>query len=224
MKKIYIPIILGLGGFLVLISLSYWQLQRLNWKQNILTEINQSLDFEPVELSEDLLKKSNQYLPIKTIGEVLGEEVHVLISLKRRGAGYRLISAFNTGKMKILLDQGFISLEEKDTPRGPRNVHLIGNLYWPDEMDGFTPKPDKSKNIWFARDVDEIAAELKTEPFLVVARSISPDHPTIMTLPVSAERIPNNHLQYAITWFLLALVWLGMTLYFLWRMKIGTQR
>ena len=144
--------------------------------------------------------------------------------MKKRGAGYRLISAFDTGKTKILLDQGFISLEDKDAQRGPRNIHLIGNLYWPDEVDGFTPKPDKSKNIWFARDIDEIAAELKTKPFLVVARSILPDHPTIMPLPVSAERIPNNHLQYAITWFLLSLVWLGMTLYFLWRMKIVTQR
>jgi surfeit locus 1 family protein len=96
---------------------------------------------------------------------------------------------------------------------------LIGNLYWPNEIDRFTPTPDRNKNIWFARDINEIAAELKTEPFLIVARNISPEDPNVMMLPVSVDRIPNNHLQYAITWFLLAFVWLGMTLYFLWRMK-----
>jgi len=214
-----IPIIFGLCGALILISLGYWQVQRLNWKQNILTEINLSLNSEPVELREELLKKSNQYLPIKVSGEVSGQEVHVLMSLKKRGAGYRLISAFDIGKRKVLLDQGFISLEEKDTPRVTKNIDLIGNLYWPNEIDRFTPTPDRNKNIWFARDINEIAAELKTEPFLIVARNISPEDPNVMMLPVSVDRIPNNHLQYAITWFLLAFVWLGMTLYFLWRMK-----
>ena len=219
MKNIVIPIIFGLGGVLVLVSLSYWQVQRLNWKQEILSDITYSLNSEPVELNDELLKKSNQYLPIKVSGKVSDKEVHVLISLKKRGAGYRLVSAFDIGKRKVLLDQGFISLKDKNTLRGTRQIDLIGNLYWPDEIDRFTPSPDKNKNIWFARDIDEIAAELSTEPFLIVARNILPEDPNVMMLPVSTESIPNNHLQYAITWFLLALVWLGMTLYFLWRMK-----
>jgi surfeit locus 1 family protein len=34
---------------------------------------------------------------------------------------------------------------------------------------------------------------------------------------VDTAGIPNDHLEYAVTWFALALVWLGMTAYFLRR-------
>jgi len=37
--------------------------------------------------------------------------------------------------------------------------------------------------------------------------------------PVSRAGIPNNHLNYAITWFLMAAAWLGMTGYWLWRIR-----
>jgi len=38
-------------------------------------------------------------------------------------------------------------------------------------------------------------------------------------LPVDTARIPNDHLQYAITWFSLAAIWLGMSLFFLRRRR-----
>ena len=62
-----------------------------------------------------------------------------------------------------------------------------------------------------------MAATLKAEPVLVVARSDTGDG--IEPMPVGTEGIPNDHLQYAITWFSLAAVWLGMTVFLLWRIK-----
>ena len=62
-----------------------------------------------------------------------------------------------------------------------------------------------------------MAAALDTLPvMIVVAESDAPDAP--MPLPVTVN-IPNDHLQYAITWFLLAVVWTLMTGYLLYRIK-----
>ena len=113
-------------------------------------------------------------------------------------------------------------LEERDavtTPTG--EVTVTGNLHWPQEIDSFTPEPDLEANIWFARDLPAMAETLNSEPLLIVARTTSlPDGP-VMPLPVDTAGIPNDHLQYAITWFSLALIWVAMTAVFALR---GTRR
>ena len=102
---------------------------------------------------------------------------------------------------------------------GPAEV--TGNLHWPDEITGSTPEPDLMRNIWFARDVPAMADTLGTEPVLIIARQIDPsDGPRPM--PVGTEGIPNDHLQYAGTWFSLAMIWFVMTLYLLWRIRQKT--
>ena len=66
-----------------------------------------------------------------------------------------------------------------------------------------------------------MAEALETEPvMLVTATSDDPDAP--LPLPVTVN-IPNDHLQYAITWFALAVVWAVMTGYLLWRIKRRTE-
>ncbi|HCT33990.1 MAG TPA: SURF1 family protein, partial [Sulfitobacter sp.] len=100
---------------------------------------------------------------------------------------------------------------------GPATV--TGNLQWPRETDSFTPEADLKGNIWFARDVPDMAQTLGTEPVLLVARSSTPQPAGISPLPVDTARIPNDHLQYAITWFSLAAIWLGMSLFFLRRRR-----
>ena len=219
-KNFFIPLLLGMCGVLVLVSLGFWQVHRLSWKQAILSDIDNTITAEPVELNLELITRKDQYLPVRSEGQILQEEAHVLISLKTKGAGYRLISVFETLSGKILLDQGFISLERKNKLRVTRRVDVLGNLYWPDEIDSFTPEPDQEKKIWFARDIKRIALALNTKPILLVARSITPNNSNVMMLPISSVRIPNNHFQYAITWFSLAFVWLGMTVYLLWRIRV----
>ena len=88
-----------------------------------------------------------------------------------------------------------------------------GNLDWPYEADRFTPGPDQGRRLWFARDVPSMAAALGAEPILIVARDVAGDAQGIVPVPVSTSGIPNNHREYAVTWFSLAAVWAGMTLY-----------
>jgi surfeit locus 1 family protein len=224
LKNFVSPFIFGFGGVLILIALGSWQIQRLSWKQNILSEIELTTTATPRELPGNESKEKNQYMPVVTNGKILNSEIHVLISIKYKGPGYRVISAFDLGTRKVLLDQGFIPLNAKGNLSKSWQADVIGNLYWPDEIDSFTPKPDFTKGIWFARDVAEIAKKLGTDPVMIVAKSISPQRPEVIILPITPERIPNNHFQYAVTWFSLALVWAGMTLYLVWRIRYTKKK
>jgi surfeit locus 1 family protein len=62
-----------------------------------------------------------------------------------------------------------------------------------------------------------MAGALGTEPVLIVARAVAPPDPQVTPRPVDGAGIPNDHLGYAVTWFLLAVVWLGMTGLLAWR-------
>ena len=102
------------------------------------------------------------------------------------------------------------------------DASVIANFRTVDEKDGFTPDPDLTANFWFARDVPALADALGTEPVLLILRQTSEPNPPVRPWPVDTSGIPNDHLQYAVTWFLLALVWAGMTLYLLWRIRQRT--
>ena len=62
-----------------------------------------------------------------------------------------------------------------------------------------------------------MAAFLDTGPVLLVTRDAPDMAGAPMPMPVDTAMIPNDHLQYAITWFSLAAIWLAMSLYFLRR-------
>lgn len=219
MTRFLIPLIFGLTGAAVLISLGVWQMQRLTWKQGVLAQIETRIKAAPVALPAAPDPQADKYLPVRATGLISGPEAHVLVSVKRVGPGYRIISVFETEGRRILLDRGFVADEDKTADRSPLTATVEGNLHWPDDRNSSTPDNDTAANIWFARDIDQLAADLQTEPILLIARATSEADPAVTPLPVDTAGIPNDHLQYAVTWFSLALVWLAMTGYFLWRTR-----
>jgi surfeit locus 1 family protein len=221
-RRMILPLLFGLLGCAILIALGSWQLQRLAWKQGILAQISARLTDTPVALPALPDPAGDKYLPVRVTGRFTGSEIDVLASLKEVGAGYRVIAAFRTddGRM-ILIDRGFLPEDQRARPRLATTAVIVGTLHWPDETDSFTPPPDAAREIWFARDVPAMAAKLQTEPVLIVAREATGDG--ITPLPVDTQGIPNNHLNYALTWFSLAAVWAGMTLLLLWRIRRRTD-
>lgn len=221
MKRYAFPLILGLVGVTILVNLGFWQLRRLAWKEAMIAEISAKIDGPVQELpAPDTATRPLKYTPVQMAGASTGEEILVLTGEKDVGAGYEVISAFETGEgRRVLLDRGFVDEEHKADPRPATAMIVTGNLHWPEETDSFTPAPDAKTGIWFARDVPAMAAALGTEPILVVARQISGDAQGVGPRPLGLEGIRNDHLQYAITWFLLALVWLGMTAFMMWRIR-----
>ncbi|WP_424832873.1 SURF1 family protein [Ruegeria sp.] len=221
MRRILFLLIFGLAGLGVLVSLGIWQVQRLGWKQGVLAEIESRISADPIALPSQIDADEHKYLPVTVSGEMEPGEIHVLVSVKQVGAGYRIIQSFSTQDRTILVDRGFVPTTAKQADRLTGPMEVTGNLHWPDEIDSYTPEPDIDGNIWFARDVPNLAAALGAEPVLLIARSAT--DPDVTPLPVDTAGIPNDHLQYAITWFGLALVWAAMTGYFLWRSRANSE-
>ena len=213
-------VVFGVLGTTILLSLGIWQLQRLAWKHEVLRAIESKILAPAVEIPQTVLPDAHSLLPVRAEGRYKGDTVRVLVSQKIYGAGYRLITAFElVDGRTIMLDRGFTSvrLEIPSTPEGRGQV--IGNLQWPQEIDSFTPENDLAANIWFARDVARLAEHLKAEPVLLVLRDSSFETEAATPLPKMTANIPNDHMNYAITWFSLALIWLGMSGYFLYRSR-----
>lgn len=221
-KRMILPILFGLLGVAILIWLGTWQLQRLEWKLAILADIDARITAAPVELPKTADPEQDRFLPVRAKG-VLRPGIEVLSSVKQVGAGHRVIDVLYMGDRRVLVDRGFLPIQTDPGPRPETVVTVTGNLHWPDEVDKYTPAPEPEKGNWFARDIPAISGYLGTEPLLIIARDITPANPAIMPLPVDSSGIPNDHLQYAITWFSLAVVWLGMTALLLWRIRRGTE-
>lgn len=212
--------IFGAAGVAVLVALGVWQMQRLVWKEGVLADIEARIAAAPVALPARPDPVGDRYLPVRLTGEIADDHVRVLVSQRRLGAGYRVISPIVAADGRhVLLDRGIVPVAEAVPPAPEGAVTVTGNLHWPEERDGFTPDNDLAANIWFARDVDVLADHLGTEPLLVIARDLSVPGGAVIPRPVTTEGIPNDHLNYAITWFSLAVVWLGMTLFLLWRIR-----
>lgn len=213
-------VVFGVLGTAILLSLGIWQLQRLAWKQEVLRAIESKILAPAVKIPQTVLPDAHSLLPVRAEGRYKGDTVRVLVSQKIYGAGYRLITAFElVDGRTIMLDRGFTSVRSEipSTPEGRGQV--IGNLQWPQEIDSFTPENDLAANIWFARDVARLAEHLKAEPVLLVLRDSSFETEAAAPLPKMTANIPNDHMNYAITWFSLALIWLGMSGYFLYRSR-----
>ena len=219
MRRYLFPLIVGVLGCAILVSLGLWQLRRMDWKEDMIAQIQSRIGGAPVALpaSPD---PSMKYLPVLVSGQTTGQEIDVLSGTREQGGGYQVVSGFVTDDgRRILLDRGFVDQDHKRDPRPATRLEVAGNLHWPDEKGSATPEPNLTENIWFARDVPAMAKALGTEPVLVVAAEIRGDAQGIMPIPVAIEGIPNNHLSYAAQWFMIAVAWAGMTVALIWRIR-----
>ncbi len=222
--RLILPALFGLAGFVFLTGLGLWQLQRLEWKEGVIAEIEARIGAEPVDLPAAPDPAIDNFVPVMLTGTVAGAPLRVLGAWREAGTGFRIVAPVETeGGRRILVDFGVVPLDMADDaaptalPRGA--LTIAGNLNWPDDVNDGTPPPEG--DLWYARDVAGMAAAAGTEPLLVVARAVVP--PTApVPAPVGTEGIPNSHLGYAIQWFGLAAVWLGMTVFLLWRIRRRT--
>ncbi|MEP2534110.1 SURF1 family protein [Shimia sp.] len=220
LARYILPLIFGIVGTAILVSLGTWQVKRLHEKQGVLAEIDARFAAAPAPLPDPPDPVADRFLSVSAEGVITDQELHVLASTRDVGAVYRVISAFETSDgRRIMLDRGWIKPPQKDAPRPEVEARINGNLHWPNEIDSYTPETDVAKNIWFARDVVSMAAALNAEPVLIILRTTSETDPPVTPLPVDSAGIPNDHLEYVLTWYGLAIVWVAMTLYYLRRQR-----
>lgn len=219
MRRYLFPVLIGVLGCAILVSLGLWQLKRMDWKQGMLAQIQSRIESAPIALPP-AYEPQMKYQPVRLSGTTTGDEIDVLSGTRETGGGYQVISGFITDDgRRILLDRGFVDQDHKHDPRPPTRLEVAGNLHWPEEKSSATPAPNLEQNIWFARDVPAMAAQLGTEPVLVVAAAVAGDPQGVRPIPVAIQGIPNNHLSYAVQWFMIALAWAGMTVALIWRIR-----
>ena len=216
MRRFWFIVFIGFAGTACLLYLGKWQIDRLYWKLDVLKKIDQKIAAAPVLLPAEPSESVHKYLSVEISGQFLQESIRVLASKKRYGAGYRIIHVFRTNGRRLLVDLGFVGLDTDYDIDLISNISLVGNLHWPDEVDNFTPEPDLENNIWFARDVERVASALQTEPILIILKDSTLKDKNIKPMPIDTTHIPNDHLQYAITWFSLAIIWALMSCLFIW--------
>jgi len=222
-KRMIAPLIFGVLGIAILLSLGTWQLRRMVWKEQVLSNIALRMQADPVAIPTGANVERDNYLSVTVTGALVGPEIHVLTGKKFIGPGFEIIRRMNTNAGPVLIDLGFIPEADKNMRRPSGDFTITGNLLWPDDTDdSFTPDPDIEKNFWFSRKLELMAKHLGTQEILLVANQVFPLTEGMPTVVPVAANISNRHLEYVITWFSLAVIWFGMTVYLLWRIRRQT--
>ena len=197
---------------LVFISLGSWQIVRLNWKNNLILEIENSLKNPPVELTQ--YNKEN-YLKIKTSGSIDFDKQIYLYNLNDKGTpGFEVINPILIDNKNYLINRGWIPFEKK----GSKEINffdennIVGTLKLQGKKNIFKPNNDIEKNYWFSLNRDDIlkfTGKEFSEYLIYLGGNYELPKPKKITANIS-----NNHKKYAITWFSLAISILLLYLYF----------
>lgn len=220
----------------ILIGLGVWQLQRLAWKQGILTRIAALRAASPGPIAMPLIQAAGgedvAYTRVTVTCPGLAAAPYVELFFVRDGqAGARLISACKlTGAAygSLLVDRGFvgdtISARPPVDPASTVPVTITGVLRYPEPPGMMAPVDDIAHGHWYRRDIETMAAALKAERpapvFLAAETSTNPEWAALKAEALPGD-IPNNHLAYAWTWFGLAAALAGVYAAMLWRRRSG---
>ena len=132
---------------LTLLSLGFWQIYRLNWKLELIEQIENSLKNDPVELYN--IEKKN-YLRIKTSGDIDFDKQIYLYNLNDAGKpGFEVINPIKIGDENYLVNRGWIPFEKKDLPEinlVDQN-QIVGTLMLQSKPSTFKPENDIEKRI-----------------------------------------------------------------------------
>jgi len=197
---------------LTLLSLGFWQIYRLNWKLELIEQIESSLKNDPVKLSK--IEKKN-YLRIKTSGDIDFDKQIYLYNLNDNGKpGFEVINPIKIGDENYLMNRGWIPFEKKDLPEinlVDQN-QIVGTLMLQTKPSTFKPENDIEKNYWFTlnrEDVSKFTGRNFSQYVIYLNGNYKIPKPRVITAKIS-----NNHKKYAITWFSMAISILLIYLYF----------
>lgn len=196
----------------LLISLGVWQVQRLQWKQDLIARAEAAATAPPAPLAEVLASAAPEFRRVTADCPGLATAPFVeLQSIVDGQAGVRLISACRPEGVDqtLLIDRGFVAdMISARPPTLPDStpVQVSGVLRATPEPGPFSPAPGGHR--FYARDGAAMAAALGIDgplaPWTLFADSSSNPQWAALRPVVPPPAFPNNHLGYAITWFGLA--------------------
>ena len=210
------PTVAALVGFLLLLGLGTWQLQRRVWKEGLIAQREAAMAAPALPLPAAIADPAPlEYRRVWVEGTFRHDhELYVTSRFYRDKPGYQVVTPLVMADGRaVLVNRGFVPLSARDPATrqagevaGPVRVEgvvrLSGKPGW------FTPANEPAADLWFNPDVAQMAAAAgldpaKTSPVFVEAGPA----PNPGGLPIGGQTsidLPNDHLQYAITWYSLA--------------------
>ena len=197
-------------------ALGTWQLYRLQWKLELISEITFGLDSSPIEYSNSIEKN---YQRVSAKGKFNFDKQIYLYSLNDNGKpGYDVITPFRTNKNEnVLVNRGWIKKELKNNPIINKNIEdeqkiigLLRKIYKPNI---FKPDNDLKNNIWFSINLEDlkVTSGERFNEFVIFLEDNQAKTPIPRKISID---VPNNHLKYAITWYAISISIIFYYLYF----------
>jgi surfeit locus 1 family protein len=208
---------LVLAGFAILAALGTWQVERLAWKRDLIATMEARLAMAPLPVG-DLLNSGpiENFRPVRATGIFLHDREMYLAARSYQGRlGYHVVTPLELadGGTAVLVDRGWVPADRKAPDsraagQVPGKVTVEGIARRPSVPSLFTPDNRPDQNLWYWADLPAMAAHagLAAAPPLLIEAGPAANPGG---LPIGGQthvNLPNNHLQYAITWYALALV------------------
>ncbi len=219
-------IVLAMGAALLFagfMALGTWQVQRLQWKLDLIERVNQRVHAPPVvapgpERWAQITAKSDEYRHVRLSGIYLYQFTTQVQAVTALGSGYWMLTPLQRpdGSV-ILINRGFVPPDTEDTVRqaaaANREPAIVTGLLRMSEPGGaFLRTNDPVHDRWYSRDVQAIAASRglsKVAPYFIDADAAAADTGHYPVGGLTVISFHNSHLVYAITWYALALMVAG---------------
>ncbi|MBX3569936.1 MAG: SURF1 family protein [Rhizobiaceae bacterium] len=224
--------------FLVLIGLGTWQVQRLVWKEALLATIAERTAAVPVPL-DAVLEAGRpiaelEYTPVEVSGAFDHAAERHFFATWKGASGYYVYTPLHLDSGSwLFVNRGFVPFERKDAATRPAGqiegrVTIAGLLRPPlaGKPSSIVPDNDTAKNIFYWKDIRAMAATAGLPAGADVLGLFVDAGPAANPggLPIGGVTmidLPNNHLQYAVTWYGLAAALLGVAIFYLLRGRRG---
>ena len=204
---------LALPVLALLVALGVWQVQRLSWKRALIARIDARLAAAPIPAPGPdrwaAIGSDAAYTRVKARGH-WGSGDSYTQAVTDVGAGYWVMTPFRDDRgFVVLVNRGFVPADQRGRAPHPAagNAGISGLLRVSEPHGGFLRANDPAADRWYSRDVAALAAKRGLDgaaPYFIDADArTSPDSPRG---GLTAVRMPDNHLQYALTWFAMAIL------------------
>lgn len=215
-KPKFIPTLFTVPAFLVLIALGTWQVQRLQWKNSLVEEVIARSE-KPATLYEgqEINIKNQEYQRFLLTGIFdHSRERHLYTGPKiiKGTPGYNLFTPLILASgSEVLVDRGWVPKDKKQQDKRPETltegeVTLETMLHKGETPGLFTPENDPARNLWFWVDVNAMLdKESGQKIYFRILKNKTPQTGFPLAGEASIEQ-RNDHLQYAITWYSLAII------------------
>lgn len=213
-----LPLALTLCGIAVLCTLGTWQLQRLAWKEGVLSKIEAEYKKSREDLIIDpaFLNENFEYKRALIAGTWHYDKQIAITPRTHDGkVGHHIITPLSViGGGTLLVNRGWVALDwpfDKDTAQDKASAFVTGLIKRPPRPNAFTPDNNLEKDKWYHLVLSDVvkAKDLQSPvyEYVMLLETELPEAQQSWASPIAKAnkpRLNNNHIQYAIFWFTMA--------------------